>query len=61
VLGIAVEDLAVLGGIELPAEGPPAHLVPAVMAVLIWELRRRTADPLRQVLGKANSMRGESR
>jgi hypothetical protein len=61
VLGIPVEDLAVLGGIELPAGGLPTHEAPADMAALIWEVRRLTANQVRQVLEEAKSMRRERR
>jgi hypothetical protein len=55
-LGIPVGDLAALGDVRLPNGGVPAHSVPADMAVLIWEVRRLTAEQVRQVLDEANSM-----
>jgi hypothetical protein len=61
VLGIPVDDLAALGGIELPSGGAPVYPVPADIAVLIWEIRRLTVEQVRQVLEKADSMRLEDR
>jgi hypothetical protein len=57
VLGIPADGLAALTGIELP-DGTPSQKTTAVgIAELIWDLRRLTADQVRQVRDKAESMR----
>jgi hypothetical protein len=61
VLGIPASDLAALGEVRLPDGGAPAYSVPAEMAVLIWEVRRLTAEQVRGVLDEANSMSLEAR
>ena len=61
VLGIPVGDLMALGDIRLPDDGVPAYSVPADMAVLIWEVRRLTAEQVRGVLDEASSMSPEGR
>jgi hypothetical protein len=55
-LGIAADDLAALVGIEPPRGAPPQDPAAADVAELIWDVRRLTADQLRQVREKAWSM-----
>lgn len=55
VLGIPVDDLAVLGGIQMRSGAPSAPPALADMAALIWEIRRLTASQVRQVLNRARS------
>jgi len=75
VLGIPAVELAVLNGVKLAGldgahlaalEGiePPGsslHVNPAAddIAELIWDVRRLTADQVRQVCEQAESMRNE--
>lgn len=56
VLGFGADDLAAMTGIELP-DGTPAHNPAAAdVAELIWDIRRLTADQVRQVHDQAKSM-----
>jgi hypothetical protein len=57
-LGIPAGDLAALAGMS-PAEGGEIPLNPAAdaMAELTWEARRRTAEQVELVHGKAGAMR----
>ena len=61
VLGIPAGDLAALGDVRLPDGRVPTYSVPVDVAVLIWEVRRLTAEQVREVLDKANSMSLEGR
>ena len=61
VLGISAGDLAALGEVSLPDCGASVYSVPADIAVLIWEIRRLTAEQVRRVLDEANSMSLEGR
>ncbi len=57
-LGIPADELAAITGLE-PADIPPKNPAADDVAELIWEVRRLTADQVRQVCDKAKSMRQE--
>lgn len=57
VLGIPVGDLATLAGIEPPDDIPPVDPGTVEVAELIWDVRRLTAEQLRQVCEHAESLR----
>ncbi|WP_433444934.1 hypothetical protein [Nonomuraea sp. CA-141351] len=59
VLGIPAGDLAAVTGIDLPEELPPAHPAVAELAGLIWDVRRLTADQVRQLRDEAESLQRE--
>ncbi|SDJ93217.1 hypothetical protein SAMN05421869_11355 [Nonomuraea jiangxiensis] len=59
VLGIPAADLAAVTGIRLPTKMPPAHPAAAELTTLLWDVRRLTAEQVRQVLNETESLRGE--
>ena len=59
VLEIPAGDLAALGDVRLPDGGVPEYPVPADMAVLIWEVRRLTAEQVQGVLDEVSAVSGE--
>lgn len=59
VLGIPADDLAAITGIEPAGDISPPNPAAAEVAELIWEVRRLTADQVRQVCDEAESMRQE--
>jgi transcriptional regulator with XRE-family HTH domain len=60
VLGMPTDDLAALGEIEIAEEhSSSANPALADAAELIWELRRLTAEQVRQLRDETNSMRLE--
>ncbi|MFI6405970.1 hypothetical protein [Streptomyces sp. NPDC050548] len=56
VLGVPVDTLSVLTGIDVPDGTPPQKPASADVAELIWDVRRLTADQVRQVGDAARAM-----
>jgi hypothetical protein len=56
VLGIAVDDLAALTGVDRPAGTSMAHVSAADVADFIWATRRLTDGQMTEVCDRARSM-----
>ncbi|MGW0204181.1 helix-turn-helix domain-containing protein [Nonomuraea sp. NPDC003201] len=58
-LGIPVDDLAAVTGIDLPENPPPAHPAAADLAGLIWDVRQLTSDQVRHLRNEAKSLQSD--
>lgn len=56
VVGIPAADLAALTGFDLPPRSLPEQTAPAIVAELLWDVRRLTSDQARHVAKVARSM-----
>lgn len=56
IIGIPAADLAALTGFDLPPRTLPEQTAPAIVAELLWDVRRLTSDQARHVAKVARAM-----